>query len=223
MDLSKSYDFFRPEECKNRIHIIGCGAIGSTVAENLVRFGLTNITLYDFDAVEPHNIANQMFRHTDIGQPKVQALADMLMDINPNVKEDLQIEPDGYTDQKLSGYVFLCVDSIELRRKIAEANRYNPYIKAMFDFRMRLTDAQHYAANWKDVNAIENFLKTMDFTDEEAKAETPVSACNQTLSVATTVRGIVALGVSNFINFVKNNTLSNMIIADIFANAVTAF
>lgn len=33
MDLSKSYEFFKPEMCRERIHIIGCGAIGSTVAE----------------------------------------------------------------------------------------------------------------------------------------------------------------------------------------------
>ena len=67
MDLSKSYEFFKPDMLESRVHIIGCGAIGSTVAENLVRFGITKITLYDFDTVEAHNIANQMFRHTDIG------------------------------------------------------------------------------------------------------------------------------------------------------------
>ena len=39
MDLIKSYDFFKPESCSDRIHIIGCGAVGSTVAENLIRFG----------------------------------------------------------------------------------------------------------------------------------------------------------------------------------------
>lgn len=33
MDLVKSYDFFQPEKCKDRIHIIGCGAVGSTVKE----------------------------------------------------------------------------------------------------------------------------------------------------------------------------------------------
>ena len=61
MDLSKSYEFFKPEMCEERIHIIGCGSVGSTVAENIARFGLTKITLYDFDYVEQHNIANQMF------------------------------------------------------------------------------------------------------------------------------------------------------------------
>ena len=70
MDLSKSYDFFKPEMLNGRVHIIGCGAIGSTVAEMLTRFGITKITLYDFDDVEAHNIANQMFTQEDIGKKR---------------------------------------------------------------------------------------------------------------------------------------------------------
>lgn len=223
MNLSKCYDFFRPEDCRDRIHIIGCGAIGSTVAENLVRFGLTDITLYDFDKVEDKNIANQMFTHEDIGKTKVQALADYLVKINPDVAHRLRLADQGYKSQRLSGYVFLCVDNIDLRRQIAQANRGNNFIKAMFDFRMRLTDAQHYAAAWDDQKMVKAFLNSMDFTHEEAKQETPVSACNITLSVCPTVRTIVALGVSNFINFVKGGGLKKMIMIDAFAHTVDAF
>lgn len=223
MNLSKSYEFFKPEMCTERIHILGCGAIGSTVAENLVRFGLTNLTLYDFDYVEPHNIANQMFRQSDVGKLKTEALADYLYDINPEIKKDIKLINKGYTGQKLSGYVFLCVDNIDLRREIAENNKNNPYIKAMFDFRMRLTDAQHYAANWKDKSMIENFLKSMAFTQEEAMEETPVSACNMTLSVVPTVRTICSYGVANFINFVKEGLLKKTILIDAFSYIVDAF
>ena len=37
MDLSKSYDFFQPSMTDGRIHIIGCGSVGSALAELLVR------------------------------------------------------------------------------------------------------------------------------------------------------------------------------------------
>lgn len=216
MDLSKSYEFFKPDMLRSRVHIIGCGAIGSTVAENLVRFGITNITLYDFDTVEAHNIANQMFREVDIGKKKVDALYEMLCDINRECAEGLRVEPDGWHGQRLSGYVFLCVDSIDLRREITTTCKGNRYVKAMFDFRMRLTDAQHFAADWSDSQAVENFLKSMDFTSEEAEAETPMSACNIALSVVPTVRMICALGVSNFINFVKGEGLKKMELIDAF-------
>lgn len=225
MDLAKSYDFFKPEMCKERIHILGCGATGSTVAENLVRFGLTNLVLYDFDTVEPHNIANQMFRAIDIGKPKVEALASMLIDINPELKNTMKLEPTGWHGQRLSGYVFLCVDDIDLRRKIATENRGNTYIKAMFDFRIRLEDAQHYAADWSNPKMVDNFINTMNFTQEEARAQSPVSACNIILSVVPTVRLISALGVSNFINFVKSGgeKLKKILVADAFNFGMQTF
>lgn len=223
MNLSKSYEFFQPEMCKERIHIIGCGAIGSTVAENLARFGLTKISLYDFDHVEAHNIANQMFTQEDIGKLKVDAVAEYLKKINPDIEKDLKVIDKGYVNQRLSGYVFLCVDNIDLRRQICESLKGNCFIKAVFDFRMRLTDAQHYAAAWNDQRMVESFLNSMQFSHDEAKAETPVSACNITLSVCPTVRTIVALGVSNFINFVKNQSIKKMILVDAFNYSVDAF
>ena len=207
MNLSKSYEFFQPDRFSERIHIIGCGSVGSVVAENLARFGITRMTLYDFDTVEPRNLANQMFTQDDVGRPKVEALADMLHRINPEIDNDLTLVPKGYAGQKLSGYVMLCVDNIDLRREIATANKSNTFVKGMFDFRTGLTDAQHYAADWKDMKMVQGFLNSMAFTHEEAKEATPVSACNVTLSVCPTVRAIVALGVANFINFVKGGPL----------------
>jgi molybdopterin/thiamine biosynthesis adenylyltransferase len=223
IDLAKSYDFFQPELLTHRIHIIGCGAIGSTVAEQLVRFGITNLNLYDFDIVESHNIANQMFRSVDIGKLKTEALMDYLSEINPDIQKDARVFNDGWNGQRLSGYVFLCVDSIDLRREIAEKYANSSSIKGMFDFRMRLEDAQHYAADWKSQEMIRAFINSMNFTEEEAKASTPVSACNLPLSVNPTVKMICAYGVANFINFVKGKGLKKLILADAFNYTVDAF
>jgi molybdopterin/thiamine biosynthesis adenylyltransferase len=223
LNLSKSYDFFKPENCKERIRIIGCGSVGSTVAELLVRFGLTKITLYDFDSVEPKNLANQLFTQEHIGETKTEALTDILTQINPEVKANLKIQPYGFKGQRLSGYVFLCVDNIELRREIAVANKDNQYIKAMFDFRTRLTDAQHYAADWSDLKMVEDFINSMNFTHEEATSETPVSACNVTLSVAPTVRIICSYGVTNFINFANGGKIKKFIQIDAFNYILDVF
>ena len=223
LNLAKSCDFFKPEEVKERIHIIGCGSVGSAVAELLVRFGLTKIILYDFDIVEPKNLANQIFRQEHIGMAKTKALADMIYEINPEVRATIKIEQEGYSSQKLSGYVFLCVDNIELRREIATANKSNPYIRAMFDFRTRLTDAQHYAADWNNVKMAEDFIRSMNFSHEEAATETPMSACNVTLSVAPTIRMICSLGVANFINFAKGEHLKKFIQIYAFGFMLDAF
>lgn len=221
MDTNKFYEFFQPETCKERIHIIGCGAVGSTIAELLVRMGLTKFTLYDFDKVESHNIANQMFRQKDINREKTEALAEIMQEINPEV----EIKTVGkYENQQLSGYIFLAVDSIEIRRKIVQNNMYNLNIKAMFDERLVLTDAQAYAAKWDNLKEKESFLASMNFTDEEAKSIAPVSACNIELSVAPTVRLICNFAVANFINLLqKNDKFKNIILLqDAFGCLVTA-
>lgn len=223
MDLSKSYEFFQPEKDDARIHIVGCGSVGSTVAENLVRCGVTNITLWDFDKVEPHNLANQIFRQQDIGKLKVEALLDILKDINPEVADTAELKPEGWQGKIMSGYVFLCVDSIELRKEIAEKHLDSPYVKAMFDFRTRLIDAQHYAADWSDYKMKQDFINSMNFTHEEAKEETPVSACNVTLSVCPTVRIVCAYGVANFMNFWNKKTIKKLILVDAFNFMVDAF
>ena len=223
MDLSKSYEFFQPEKNDARIHIIGCGSVGSTIAENLARCGVTKMTLWDFDRVEPHNICNQMFRQQDVGKLKVEALKDILTDINPDIVDELELKPDGWQGKLLSGYIFLAVDSIELRRKFVEQHMDSPYVKAVFDFRTLLESAQHYAADWEDYKMKQDLLKSMQFSHEEAKAETPVSACGVTLGVATTVRLVCALGVDNYINFVKGKGIKKLILIDGFAFDLLAF
>ena len=214
MNLSKSFDFFDPNTCKERIHIIGCGSVGSTVAELLARFGLTKFSLYDFDYVEPKNIVNQMFTNKHVGMDKVDALESILLDINPEIV--CKKHKEGWKNQPLDGYVFLCVDNIEVRKEIVKSNMYNGYVKAIFDFRTGLTDGQHYAADWSSREMRNNLLATMNFTHSEAKENTPVSACNVELCVAPTVRMICTAGVSNFINFLKGEQWYKIINIDAF-------
>lgn len=203
MDLTKSYDFFRPEDVKGKVHIVGCGSVGSTIAENLARCGITNMVLYDFDKVEARNIVNQMFTQKHIGMAKVDALKEILCDINDDCKDAVTVQPEGWNGKLLSGYIFLCVDNIDLRREFVEKHIPSKFVKAVFDFRTMLTGAQHYAADWSNEKAKEYLLSTMQFSHEEAADETPVSACGVTLGVCQTVRIICGFGTSNFINLVK--------------------
>ena len=170
---------------RSKCHIVGCGSVGSTVAENLARLGVTNFALYDFDKVESHNLANQMFVETDIKSEKVDAVKRIICDINPEAESHIEIFREGYTDQRLNGYVFLAVDNIDLRRQICEKNRLNKSIKAVFDFRTRLEDAQHFAANWGDIKEVDNLIRSMSFSHAEAHAATPVTACGTELGVAS--------------------------------------
>lgn len=222
MNLEKSLEYFNPDKVPERIHIIGCGSVGATIAEELVRSGLTKITLWDFDLVEPKNLANQIFRQKDVNNPKTECLKDILMEINPEIETELQLKGK-WEGQKLAGYIFLCVDSIETRREIVEKVYNNMMVKAVFDVRTRLEDAQHYAADWSDLKMKKTLLDSMQFTHEEAAEETPMSACHTVLSVVPTIRIICGLAVANFMNFIRGKGIKKLILVDAFNFVLDAF
>jgi len=222
MNLNKHSIYFDPTEVTETIHIIGCGAIGSNLAVILTRLGFENLALYDFDIVSEHNLTNQAFGYRDIGKSKIDALAMQLMGINPDCNP--KIYSKGWEpDTPVTGYVFLCVDNIELRKQIATENKFNPQIRAMFDIRMGLTDAQHYATDWTNNKTKENFIASMNFTCEEAINNTPVSPCGTTLNVLPTVLTVCAACVANFMNFAKGKELKNMVLTDTFEYAIDAY
>ena len=221
MNLNKHREFFNPDQFEEDIHIIGCGAVGSTIAEQLARLGIKRLHLYDFDTVTEHNITNQMYFAQQVGKPKLQALGQILKLINPDI--ELIYHKEGWAQgANLSGYVYLAVDSIETRKAIVQDNIYNINIKAMFDTRMRLTDAQQFAAKWNE-EGIKFLQQTMDFTSKEAANSTPVSACGTTLSVTPTVRIICSLAVSNLINVALNKPITKTILIDAFDMTIDAF
>ena len=57
-----------------RIVLCGAGALGSHLAEHLLRQGVRLLTVIDFDRVEQHNLGTQSYEVGDIGAFKVDAL-----------------------------------------------------------------------------------------------------------------------------------------------------
>lgn len=65
--------------------IAGCG-IGSSVAVCAARFGFEKFVLVDGDTVDAHNLNRQFFDFADVGRPKVEALKDKILGINPEAR-----------------------------------------------------------------------------------------------------------------------------------------
>ena len=82
------------ESCENlfkaKILIVGVGGVGSWCAEALVRSGVKNITLIDFDSVCATNINRQSQAHSEnIGKAKVDEMKKKLMLINPSASVEV--------------------------------------------------------------------------------------------------------------------------------------
>ena len=76
-----------------RVIIFGVGGVGSYAAEALIRTGLTHLTIVDGDTVQPSNINRQLpATRTTMGMPKVEALKERLLSINPDAEIEVVAE-----------------------------------------------------------------------------------------------------------------------------------
>jgi len=67
------------------VGVAGAGGLGSNCAMHLVRSGFIRLVLADFDVVEPSNLNRQCYVAAQVGQPKVEALAENLRAVNPEL------------------------------------------------------------------------------------------------------------------------------------------
>ncbi len=86
--------------------IVGCGSVGSYMAEKLIRAGVGVMTLIDPDEVEPHNLTRTTYKYDDVGTLKVEALSVHLKAINPWSSIEVESEKfEAVSKQKLKDYV----------------------------------------------------------------------------------------------------------------------
>lgn len=99
-----------------RVILFGVGGVGSWCAEALVRSGLGGLTLVDMDVVAPSNINRQLpATSLTIGQPKVEAMRQRLLEINPDAEIkaiNQRFTAENAGDFNLSDYDFV-VDAID--------------------------------------------------------------------------------------------------------------
>ena len=68
------------------ILVVGAGALGNEVIKNLALMGIGNILIADFDTIEDSNLSRSvLFRESDNGRRKVDAAAEAVKDLNPDV------------------------------------------------------------------------------------------------------------------------------------------
>jgi len=118
---------------KSKVVIFGIGGVGSFVVEGLVRAGIQNIVLVDFDKINITNLNRQIHaNHNTIGKYKVEVMKERILEINPNVNIETIKEKYYELDNSIN-YVVDCVDTFETKIKLVkEATEKNiPIISCM--------------------------------------------------------------------------------------------
>jgi len=102
---------------ESRVTVVGVGAIGRQVAIQLAAIGVPRIQIVDFDIVQVENLAAQGFSESDMGRPKVDAVADVCRSINQSI--EVNTANNKFRSLQFTGGVFFCcVDGIETRKSI---------------------------------------------------------------------------------------------------------
>ena len=75
------------EKLKNsNVIVFGLGGVGGATVEALVRAGIGNLSIVDFDTVDKTNLNRQIITtQSVIGKPKVEVAKDRILSINPDI------------------------------------------------------------------------------------------------------------------------------------------
>lgn len=123
----------------SKVAVFGIGGVGGYIAESLARAGVGEITLVDKDRVSESNINRQIIAlYSTVGKPKVEAMRERLLDINPKIKISTYEEfylPDNADLFNLKEYDYIAdaVDTVTAKLElISRAKSENvPIISAM--------------------------------------------------------------------------------------------
>ena len=106
----------------SNIIVFGVGGVGGALVHMLVRSGIHNIAIVDFDTIDITNLNRQLVANiNNIGQSKVVELEKQLKDINPNVYvEVFNFKLDENTINNIDfskySYVVDCIDDINAKK-----------------------------------------------------------------------------------------------------------
>jgi molybdopterin/thiamine biosynthesis adenylyltransferase len=180
------------ERLQAPITIIGAGAIGSLVTMSLAKMGCGDITVYDDDTIEMHNLSNQFYREEDLERPKVEALKRIItsfcgIDITPVNKR--------FEGEDLETYVLVsAVDSMQVRHDLFKFLRETPLKPKLFvDGRMGALFGHTFFIDTENEERMQQYQEEFLFPPEEAEPLpcTEKSTMFTALGIAAQMSGVI--------------------------------
>jgi len=206
-----------------KVGIVGCGAVGSHVANALARMGVANFVLIDSDIVSEENISCQGFYPSDINKFKSMAVADDIISINygANVDNYVSYLTHAHADVlKDCDVIISAVDNMQTRKDIISMCVEYDIGGVVIDPRMGaekiamcVVDIDYYATGGAD------WYNYMLFSDENAVDE-PCTA-KATIYTAQLISGLVCKAVKDVITQYEHRT--RFISWDISSNKIVDY
>jgi hypothetical protein len=151
-----------PQGKLDKIGIVGLGGIGSQLVPLLSIMGFKNITGWDFDVLEEHNLSTTLFPQNALGSSKAD-IAERVSQMYTHNAAGMKFHNEPYTDDSPTmPKMIVCADNMEVRlcaynKWLEQDNR-----KMFLDLRMGAMSMEIVTAT-KDVD---NYLETWSPTHE---------------------------------------------------------
>ena len=189
---------------KQRIILAGLGGIGSWLAVQLARMSPEALYLYDDDTVEAGNMSGQMYSNRAIGDTKVMAISNIIM--NYTNTNNLYAINERFTRNTPAGDVICGFDNMEARKTFFQSwlnhvmNQSADKSKCLFiDGRLSMDTLQVFCIQGTDIYNIERYQREFLFSDSEA--DETVCSMKQTTYLACMIGSIMT---NLFTNWVAN-------------------
>lgn len=207
LEVLRHREVIDPSKVTVPIHLIGCGAVGSWTALQLIKLGIRTVTIWDGDKVASHNIANQAFMPNAVDKFKtiaIKKLADDL-EVELNIKS-IYVNEDDFPE---NGIILSAVDSMEVRQltfnKIKYKIRYNYFI----DIRMGAKMGRVFFINPIKPSDIRYFEENL-YQDAQAL----ISECGIAQTLCPTAMNLASLAVWGLINHLNGHDNPQEVIMD---------
>ena len=116
-----------------KVLIVGCGGVGGYALETLVRSGITNIDIIDFDVIDITNLNRQIITNKEnIGIKKVLAAKNRVLSINPNLNintYEIFLDKDNIDDILKNNYDYIidACDNVDTKIELIKRSVNNNY------------------------------------------------------------------------------------------------
>jgi len=162
-----------------KFHIVGCGAIGSSVATQLARLGANQFCLYDFDKVGIENVGVSQYVNEDVGKSKVDALYTHIKKIECSIEVELSNSKFKYYQGTKDDILVLGLDSMSARMEIVKLLAKCPNKPSfVIDGRMGAEQYQQYIYNNITVKQYEKDWYSDEDSDPEPCTRKATSYCS---------------------------------------------
>ena len=154
----------------DKITVIGAGGIGSALLKNAAIMGFKEITVWDPDMLEEHNLSTTSWPEKFLNDFKVTAAVKTLATLNSKCK--VKASPTFWqTGMPLENKVFLTPDNMECRKYVYEQWKQNPDREFLIDMRMGALGFEIITVTRENDYFMDSYVPSNEIPDDPCTAK----------------------------------------------------